>query len=359
MKLLTAKKRKIAILFNGGLGDILLFVPLLKELKKHEFHITCIYYGKFKNDCLLDKSLFDEKKFIGSKPGLLIFSLKKFKHFINFYINHLGKGKVISLAAVLCSSRITKTGDAKSKNSRLYRNIPVEPGLSDAEQNLRLLYTPANAKINSIQSFYFSHPVIDQGLIANYTDKTRPEYYVIQVSAGNNTTPFKNWPIKNWITLVTKLSDAFKNISFLIVGDEFETSYITAFENIKRFNCKVLIGKTSIPEVFNLIAYSKGYIGLDSGIMHMAVALQKKTVTIFGGSNEKLYAYSVLDKTNHRVITASISCRPCSAWKNANTSRVSNPMLCPDFACLTGINEAYVYKEIINHFNLGGDYIPG
>ena len=62
MKLLTAKKRKIAILFNGGLGDILLFVPLLKELKKHEFHITCIYYGKFKNDCLLDKSLFDEKK---------------------------------------------------------------------------------------------------------------------------------------------------------------------------------------------------------------------------------------------------------------------------------------------------------
>ncbi len=352
MKLLTAKKRKIAIIFTGGLGDTLLFVPLLKELQQKQFHTTAIFYAKDKNDCLLDNSLANHKIHIGTKAGLLLFALTHPKCFVNFYINHLGKGKAIRWAAKYCSYRITQTGNAKITNSKQFRNIPVEPVLSDAEQNLRLLYTASNAGIKSIKRFYLPRPLLDQASVTGHLNDINPVYYIIQVSAGNNTTPFKNWPIQNWISVITKLSDTFKNISFLIVGDAFETTYAAAFEDLKRSNCKVLIGKTSIPEVFNLVAFSSGYIGLDSGIMHMAVALQKKTLTIFGASDEKLYGYSTLNGGDHTVISSSISCRPCSAWKNANTSRVSNPMQCPDLACLTGIREDMVYDRILAHFNL-------
>lgn len=352
MKLLTAKKRKIVIIFTGGLGDTLLFVPLLKELQQKQFHITAVFYAKDKNDCLLDDSLVNHKIHISTKAGLLRFALFNPKRFVNFYINHFGKGTAIQLAAKLCSHRVTQTADPKTSNSKQFRNIPVEPGLSDAEQNLRMLYTVSNAGINSIKKFYLPHPKIDQALIARHLNSVHTDYYIIQVSAGNNNTPFKNWPIQNWIAVITRLSDTFKNISFIIVGDAFETAYATVFENLKRPNCKVLIGKTSIPEVFNLVAFSSGYIGLDSGIMHMAVVLQKKTLTIFGASDEKLYGYSTLDNNDHAIINSSISCRPCSAWKNANTSRVSDPMQCPDLACLTGIREDMVYDRILTHFNL-------
>ena len=344
MKLLTAKKRKIAIIFTGGLGDTLLFIPLLKELKKKQFSITCIFYARDKNDCLFDESLFDHKVHINSKTGLFVFALKNRKRFVNFYINHLGNGRAIYLTAAMSSYRVTRTAVLKTINSQLCRNIRVESALSDAEQNLHLLYTAANARINNIQDFYLTLP-------RQATDAMQ-DAYIIQVSAGNNTTPFKNWPMQNWIGLVTKLCYTFQNSSFIIVGDAFETGYANAFEKLNIPNCKVLIGKTSVVEVFDLVASSKGYIGLDSGIMHMAVALQKKTVTLFGASDEQLYGYSQLDNARHLVITSSISCRPCAAWKNANTSRVTDPMQCPDLACLTNIKEADVFDSLVAHFNL-------
>jgi len=350
MKLLTAKKRKIAIVFAGGLGDALLFVPLLKELKKKQFHITCIFYSRDKNHCLFDESLFDRAVVINSKAALIAFALMNLKRFVNFYINHLASGRLIYFAGLLSSGRVARTGNSSSKKSRSVKAIPVETDLSDAEQNLRLLYTAANARIKDISSFFFPHPSVDRSLVKALVAN---DYYVIQVASGNNTAPFKNWPVQNWLVLVAQLCDEFKNISFIIAGDEFEKGYAAAFEELNRSNCKVLIGKTTIPELFNLLAFSKGYIGLDSGIMHMAVSLQKKTVTIFGASDERLYGYSKLDETNHHVITLPIYCRPCSAWKNANTSRVSDPMKCPDFACLTGIKVADVHEKILAHFDLG------
>ena len=352
MKLLTAKKRKIAIIFSGGLGDTLLFLPFLKELKKKQFHITCIFYARDKNDCLFDKTLYDRKVNISSKAGLITFGVTNFKRFANFYINHLAKGKLIHMAGRMTSAQITRTDENKSGKNKSCRNIPVERDLSDAEQNLRLLFTAENARIHSIVNFYLPKPEIDRTLIGSHLDNKITDYYVVQVSAGNNNTPYKNWPIQNWLSITAKLCDTFKDTSFIIVGDEFEKGYSTAFEQLDRTNCKVLIGKTSITEVFNLVAFSNGYIGLDSGIMHMAVVLQKKTLTIFGASDEKLYGYSQLDKNHHLVITLPIYCRPCAAWKNANTIRVTDPMQCPDFACLTGIKEEEVYDKLVTHFNL-------
>ena len=354
MKLLTAKKRKIAIVFSGGLGDTLLYVPFLKELKKNHFHISCIFYGKENNNCLLDLKLFDRRISVKTKAGLILFAIANLKRFTNFYINQLANGKLINFTGLLSSSRITRISNSPTQKNKLVRDIPVEPALTDAEQNLRMLYTAGNARIGNISSFYLQQPKIDRSIIDPLIKTDPGGYYVVQVACGNNSTPFKNWPVQNWLTLVERLCKAFNNISFIIVGDEFEKIHAASFEQLNLPNCNVLIGKTSIPEVFNLVAYSQGYIGLDSGIMHMAVALQKKTLTIFGASNEKLYGYSELDKANHIVITLPIYCRPCSAWKNSNTSRVTDPMQCPDFACLTGIKVDDVYNKIWTHFDLNG-----
>ncbi|HMC99452.1 MAG TPA: hypothetical protein VKH37_04835, partial [Ferruginibacter sp.] len=194
MKLLPAKKRKIAIIFAGGLGDTLLFVPLLKALNQKQFHITCIYYSRQQNQCLFDSSLFDEEITIRSKAGLLMFAIKHWKRFADFYINHLGRGNLVAVAGRICSTRITRTGVES----------PVEPGLSDAEQNLRLLYDTELSKINSIEQFYFDKPLLDRSVITAFVNEA-DEYFVVQVSSGNNTTPYKNWPINNWLELTRRL----------------------------------------------------------------------------------------------------------------------------------------------------------
>jgi ADP-heptose:LPS heptosyltransferase len=94
-----------------------------------------------------------------------------------------------------------------------------------------------------------------------------------------------------------------------------------------------------------IIYNSKYYIGLDSGLMHIAVALNKPTFTIFGASNPKLYGYGWMGE-KHKMISLNLSCSPCSSWLNANTSRVSNPNQCPDFKCIKGISIELVTKEL-------------
>ena len=353
MKLLPAKKRKIAIIFTGGLGDTLLYMPLLKELRKKHFHITCIFYSRNDIDFLLDSTLTDRKFHIKNKVGMLAFALTHPQRFVNFYINHLAQGKLIKLAAKISSARITQTSDQKSKDTRRCRKIAEVPLFTYAEQNLHLLYTASNSVIRNIQSFYFPTPLPNPEMGKGYLKDMPPRYYIVQVSCGNNMMPFKNWPVAKWAALINRLCINFRDISFVLAGDNAETSYTHVFENLRLPNCRILIGKTSVPELFNLLAHSEGYIGLDSGLMHLAAALQKKSLAIFGASNEKLLGYHILDKSTHAVIASSLYCRPCSSYKNANTSRVSDPMLCPDFACLATITEEEVYKKVLVHFNLG------
>ncbi|HMU10874.1 MAG TPA: glycosyltransferase family 9 protein [Ferruginibacter sp.] len=352
MKLLAGKKRKVAVLLTSGIGDALLFTPLLRELKQKGFIITCIFYSKFDNDCFFDPSLVDSKVFIRSKLSLLWYSLTRLRYFSNYYINHFGNGHTIRLAAQICSKRVTKTCTGYKAVDRSKRNRAVFPELTDAEQNLHLLYSRANAKITDIKKFHQQAVLpLPAGLIKNNSKQNRP-YFIVQVSAGNNRTPFKNWPMQNWVTLIERLCRSYPNFEFVIAGDDTESEYIKTLENIDCTNCSILIGKTTVKEVFALTGNSAGYIGLDSGIMHMAVALQKRTVTIFGASNESLYGYETLNPGDHKVIRSSLTCRPCSGWKNANTSRVNDPMLCPDFACLNSITPGLVFEQIIAHFNL-------
>jgi len=343
MKLLTAKKRKIAILFTGGLGDTLLFVPLLKEFKRKDFTVTCIFYAKYKNDCLLDNSLFDKKIFIRNKLHLVFFGLSHLKQFTNLYISHFGAGKLLTAVSRLIAKKRTQT---VSTTTGYKRDRVVISEFTDAEQNLYLLYSKKNAAIPGIASFYLPQPIITN------TFKMAQPYYVVQLTSGNNSTPYRNWPFDRWLFVIQQLCLSHPEIGFVVVGDEYEKDFKSLLEGAVPDNCKILIGETSIQDLFNIVANSSGYIGQDSGIMHLAVALRKKTLSIFGPSNEALYRYHIIAPKDHKVITVDIACRPCSSWKNANRSRVTHPSLCPDLACLTTLDQDLVLQQIKMHFSL-------
>lgn len=169
------------------------------------------------------------------------------------------------------------------------------------------------------------------------------DYIVIQTSSANNNAPFKNWPFENWLQLFKHLS----NITIVLLGDNTETHLNNTLNSKDYSNVISLIGKTNLNEVMEIIYHSKYYIGLDSGLMHIAVALNKPTFTIWGASNPKLYGYDWIGE-RHKIISLNLSCAPCSSWLNANTSRISNPSLCPDYKCIKDISVELVTKELEN-----------
>ena len=165
-------------------------------------------------------------------------------------------------------------------------------------------------------------------------------YIVIQPSAGNSLTPYKIWNLNNWISFIKQNPKE----HFVILGDKNELQLSNKFNDEKLNNVTNLIGETSLSEVFDILHFSQLYLGHDSGIMHMAAAIDKPTLTIWGGSNYNLFGYQNVTSKKHKIITKSPSCWPCNSWLNQNKNRVENPENCPDFKCLKDIS--------VDEFNL-------
>ena len=92
-----------------------------------------------------------------------------------------------------------------------------------------------------------------------------------------------------------------------------------------------LAGKTSIRELMALIDQCHVFLTNDSGPMHMAAALNKPLVALFGSTNDtKTGPYKI-----GKVIHKRVECSPC--YKRE----------CPiDFRCMTRIGVDEVYQEL-------------
>ena len=75
-----------------------------------------------------------------------------------------------------------------------------------------------------------------------------------------------------------------------------------------------LCGKTSLREAADVIARSRGFVGIDNGLAHVAAALGASTLVLFGATSE------VKNRPlgpRVRVMTRDLDCRPCQmtpAW---------------------------------------------
>jgi len=129
---------------------------------------------------------------------------------------------------------------------------------------------------------------------------------------------------------------------FLILGAIKDNKF--AEKIIERTGVKIynLCGKVNIPELIALIDTLDIIISNDSGPMHIAAALKKPQIAIFGGTHSIL-GFSPLNY-NAVVLQANLSCQPCS------TCGLDK---CPlgTMACMKAITADHllsVFEELIN-----------
>ncbi len=114
----------------------------------------------------------------------------------------------------------------------------------------------------------------------------------------------KMWPAEKWEVFLDKVSDKFKNILFVMLGTKKDSHVF--FKNRK--NLVDLRGRTSVGEAFALIKSARVFAGNDSGLMHVADALNVPSVGIFASSSPLWTGmrskYGIHVKSNEK-------CSPC------------------------------------------------
>ncbi len=124
-----------------------------------------------------------------------------------------------------------------------------------------------------------------------HVDLNRP---IIALGLTSSWGP-KEWPLEHFMTLGDMLlaSDkAFgtRPILLPLSGPGAERERVLPF--IEHFAPHDIIdgaGTLSVPEVAALLSESKGFIGNDSGLMHLSAALNRPTLGLFGPSPDHIY----------------------------------------------------------------------
>jgi ADP-heptose:LPS heptosyltransferase len=331
--------KKALVFFSAGVGDAILLVPLVNELKKQDYLVTGLFTSPFGCESIFENTqVFDDIKIKKNKLAFILFSILNFRKYDVVFLNHFSFSKSnLTLAAFLGKDVYTNYKEFTSaQSSPAIHFIDPKPNTHDALQNVFLINPSA-----SLSDLNFNLNYTSQKTNFNLPEK----YVVIQASSANNKAPYKNWDFEKWLALFKHLEIKSPNTTLVLLGDNTELHLNDKINSANHPNVLSLIGKTTLNDAMEIIHQSQFYIGLDSGLMHIAFALHKPTFTIWGASNHTLYGYEWMgDK--HKIVSLKLACSPCSSWLNPNTNRVTNPLNCPDFKCIKDISVDNVTQEL-------------
>lgn len=323
---------------HGGIGDVLLWIPALKFMK--EKPDVLYLYDTPELELLKENGLVHEVFLVKSKLQLIRFQFKKRGFYDNIFLNHLCGGSFLLKMMSRCGvTVISNSSHFKSTSNNFIHRDPY-PGIHDSQQNYLLLH----GRVPPAESISFQLEMKSKKF-----NEIPDKYFCIHLAAGNDQTPYKNWPLNHWKSFIEKLIQKYPQHHFVFLGSEDEKRLLEQM-NFKENRIHSLAGKTTLSEAGSVLKSAELFIGPDGGLMHLAVCAGIKTYTIWGGSSTVFYSYQEFDKYKHKVVNLQLPCIPCNAWLNPNTSKTIDPLKCPDFACMKDLKPDKVFNELTEFY---------
>jgi heptosyltransferase-1 len=337
---------KILIIKPSSLGDIIHALPFLKAVKD-TFPDASVDWVVSKNlrGILEDNPLINE---------LIVFDKDSWKS-----IKNIPKtSRDISRLRKTLKSRnydivVDLQGLLRSGLMSLSTPSPLRVGFADAREGSRFMYNRKVA-VNGITHAVDKNLEVAKAIGATAKKAEFPlsiddnskrkikellrnvkEYILILPSARWSS---KRWPPENFAALISKLSipcvisgsSADREICLKLIKNITETGKTTNQPKIIN-----LCGETSLKELAALIEGAKAVVSNDSGPMHIAAALNRPVIALFGPTDpSKTGPYGWQKNKDLKVIRRDVSCSPC--FKKS----------CKEPLCMTEISAEMVFDKL-------------
>ena len=154
---------------------------------------------------------------------------------------------------------------------------------------------------------------------------------ILGLCPGAEYGPAKCWPAEHYAEIANqKLAEGW---AVAIFGSQKDQKTSEAINQLTQNRCFDFSGKTTMGEAIDLMSLTTVIISNDSGLMHVAAALGKKLVALYGSSDPK---FTPPLNEQSRIITLNLDCSPCFKRE------------CPygHYDCLKGITPEQVAKRI-------------
>lgn len=335
-----------------SLGDAVLMTPCLRALKewKKELFLAIIIdhplQKLFNHNPYLDqvivtyrgKSRAEKEPFYDMRLLWSLLPSCKFDLAVNL---HGGSRSVLYTYFTQAPYRV----GAKSYRNRFVYDIEVPPP-EDVWQSKPPLHTVKN-QLSLIK--YLGVPINSEELYIQVDEDSRTilrsklnscgirsndPFFLIHPAA---TFPSKQWGAENFARLADWLRERYGYPVVLVVGEgEERIANEIAKEVTKPLPCLVAL---PLDELIALIDEGLLFIGNDSGPTHLAAALKKNIVVIFGSSDPRQWHPW---KTSYSQIRYPITCSPCPGKKCPHQ---------PPYSCIRLIGVEEVKRAVVEQMD--------
>jgi heptosyltransferase II len=162
-------------------------------------------------------------------------------------------------------------------------------------------------------------------------DLERPSQPLLALCPGAEFGPAKRWPVKHFASLAQRANVA--GYAVWMFGSDKDREFTRAITTDSGVPCVDLAGRTGLGEAIDLMSLADVVVSNDSGLMHVAAALERPLVALYGSSSP---GFTPPLSNLARVLSLELSCSPCFA------------RVCPleHFRCLETLEPRTVFDAV-------------
>ena len=134
-------------------------------------------------------------------------------------------------------------------------------------------------------------------------DRGRP---AAALAPGAEYGPAKRWPARHFGELAQGL--AAHGCAVWLIGSQNDRQLAAEIEQHSGGVCRNLCGETTLTEAIDLLASAALVVSNDSGLMHVAAALGRPLIALYGSSSP---GFTPPLSSNARVLRLDLPCSPC------------------------------------------------
>lgn len=171
-----------------------------------------------------------------------------------------------------------------------------------------LRYAGIDTDISTVKKEYCPQLTVDldnrQRLLEKF--KIPVDAPLVACMVGAEFGPSKQWPIEHFATLINLLGK--QEINVCLLGSSKDLAAGEKIEALCQSRVFNLCGKTSLVDVIDVLASCKVAVSNDSGLMHIAAAVDVPVVSMYGATTPK---YTPPLHAKAKSFYVNLACSPC------------------------------------------------
>ncbi len=261
---------RILVLRGGALGDLILTLPLLREIRNSYRYAATELWGIYPQARLAAPAFVDRVERLdaaelaplfvtGEMPPMVRSRLEAFDLAISFMSD-----PDMTIARNLATAGVKRVIGGSCR---------VRPGVHAVYQLAAVL---------DQLGLTLHDPVPRLSVGPNLNN---PSCLGFHLGSGS---PIKNWSIDCWIALTERLDGLFDD--FLLVGGEADNDLVREFCSRCRIRRLRNLFNANLSELSQALHECRLFVGHDTGVTHLAAAVGTPTVALFGATDPAVWA---------------------------------------------------------------------